>query len=73
MTCSTCGFEGHNSRTCKGAHWECPTCGKPTANMNSYEERFDPAFCSPRTTPGCWGTPTLVQQREEFLSNKEEL
>ena len=52
-----CGFEGHNSRTCRGPHWECPTCGRPTANMNVPSERHDSAYCSAFTSPICWGDP----------------
>ena len=57
MTCSRCGFEGHNSRTCPGPHRECATCGKPTANMNDPSERHDSAYCSAYTSPSCWGNP----------------
>ncbi len=55
VTCSKCGFDGHNSRTCEGPHWPCPTCGKPTANMNDYSERHDDSYCSPLTSSRCWG------------------
>ncbi len=41
---------------CEGPHWPCPNCGKPTANMNDYSERYDPAYCSPSTSPACWGS-----------------
>jgi hypothetical protein len=58
MTCRKCGFEGHNSRTCEGPHWPCLNCGKPTANMNDYSERYDSAYCAPSTSPDCWGDPT---------------
>jgi hypothetical protein len=57
MACARCGFEGHNSRTCPGPHWKCPTCGKPTANMNEPSERHDNAYCSAFTSPSCWGNP----------------
>jgi len=55
MACSQCGFTDHNSRTCLGPHWDCPTCGRPTANMNDYSERHDSSFCSPFTSPACYG------------------
>jgi hypothetical protein len=55
MACSTCGFDGHNSRTCNGANWDCPNCGKPTARMNDYSQRHDNDYCSPFTSPDCWG------------------
>jgi hypothetical protein len=55
VTCSKCGFDGHNSRTCEGPHRPCPTCGKPTANMNDYSERHDDSYCSPFTSSECWG------------------
>ena len=61
MACARCGFEGHNSRTCGGPHWECPTCGKPTANMNDYSERHDSAYCSPFTSPSCWDWDNAVE------------
>jgi hypothetical protein len=32
----------------------CPNCGKPTAT--EYLERHDNAYCSPITSPDCWGT-----------------
>lgn len=54
MACSKCGFNDHNSRTCDGPHWACPTCGKPTANMNDYAERHDGSYCSPFTSAGCY-------------------
>ncbi len=54
MACSKCGFNNHNSRTCDGPHWPCPTCGKPTANMNDYAERHDSTYCSPFTSAGCY-------------------
>jgi hypothetical protein len=55
MACTECGLGGHNSRTCPGEHPECPNCGKPTANMNNYSETADNDYCSPITSPGCWG------------------
>ena len=56
MTCSVCGMDGHNSRTCEGPHLTCPNCGKPTANMNDYSERHDSDYCSPFTSPPSAGT-----------------
>lgn len=54
MTCQTCGLDGHNSRTCSGAHETCPNCFKPTADMRDYSQRHDPMYCSPITSPSCW-------------------
>ncbi len=37
---------------------DCPNCGKPTASDDSptaYADRHDPSFCSPFTSPSCWG------------------
>jgi len=34
----------------------CPNCSKPTAT--EYSERHDSAYCSPITSPDCWGTPS---------------
>ena len=56
MACSKCGFEGHNSRTCEGPNWQCPNCGRPTANMADSSERFDSNYCSYITSPSCWGS-----------------
>ena len=37
---------------------DCPNCGRPTASDDSptaYADRHDPSFCSPFTSPSCWG------------------
>ena len=55
MAYSQGGFDDHNSRTCPGPHWACPTCGRPTAIMNVYSERHDSNYCSPFTFLACYG------------------
>ena len=55
MACSQSGFDDQNIRTCPGPHWACPTCGRPTANMNDHAERHDSSYCSPFTPPACYG------------------
>lgn len=39
------------------ANASCPTCGRPTAADDSYEQRHDRAFCSAFTSPKCWVWP----------------
>lgn len=33
----------------------CPSCGRPTAANDSPEQRHDHDYCSPVTSPECWG------------------
>jgi len=55
VACKVCGFGGHNSRTCPEEHEPCPNCVRPTADMRNYSERHDRDYCSPITSPDCWG------------------
>jgi hypothetical protein len=36
----------------------CPTCGKPTADGEVYGEIHNTDYCSPITSPDCWGEPS---------------